>query len=258
MKKTSPEKKNSKKDNLIRLNKYLANTGIESRRKCDEFIKEGLVKVNGQIVTDMGVRIDPARDRVTVNKQKVKRVKSGYKTLMLYKPRGYVSTHSKSEGKSVYDLLPSMKERLVLIGRLDKESEGLLLFSNDGDLVYRLTHPSFSHEKIYNVMVEGQINQQVLKSLNKSMIIDDYKIKPAKVKFVRAGQKPGRTLLNFTLTEGRKRQIRKMCELHELKVCRLTRVQVRKIQLKGLKPGQWKYLTDDEVVMLKSSRPDSL
>lgn len=234
----------------IRLQKYLANQGIESRRKCEQFILDGLISVNGEVVTQLGTKVDPEKDSVQVNQKRILAQKK-YRTIMLYKPRGYVCTKVSTEGKSIYDLIPSIQENLVSIGRLDKKSEGLLILSNDGQMVYELTHPQFGHTKIYHVMVQGSPSPGVLGRLNKSMDIDGYKIQPATVQLIRKSLKPNRYLLEFILKEGRKRQIRKMCEQVGLDVCRLIRIQVNDLSSKGLKPGQWRDLSKNEIKMLK-------
>ena len=237
----------------IRLNKYLASQGIASRRKCDTFISEGLIQVNGKVVQELGISVDPKKDTIQFNSKAITQEKKKYKTLMLYKPRGYVCTTASKEGKTVYSLLPSIKEKLVSIGRLDKKSEGLLLFSNDGQLVDYLTHPRHGTQKIYQVMVSGDITPSKLKKLNGRMKLDGYLTQPALVQVLREGAIPNRTLLKFTLKEGRHHQIRKMCEQVALKVHRLTRTQVKTLPLKSLKPGQWRYLTEKEV---RSLLPD--
>lgn len=235
----------------IRLNKYLSSLGIESRRKCDEFIEKGFVQINGKTVTQLGTIIDDKKDNVVFNKKEIGKIKDNYRTIMLYKPRGYVCSTSEAEGKNVYSLLKNVTERVVSIGRLDKNSEGLLLFSNDGDLVYRLTHPSFDIKKIYNVTVSGNLSSLALRELNKPMKIDGYTIQPAKVIILRPSQKEGRLVLEFTLHEGRNRQIRKMCEQVGLNVHRLVRIQVKKLKIKGLHPGDYRDLTKNEIEALK-------
>jgi pseudouridine synthase len=237
----------------VRLQKFLAHQGIASRRKCEEYIQDGLVEVNGKIVTEMGTKIDPKNDRIYVNHQEIEREKSQAITLMLYKPRGYTCTSSTEEGRNVYQLIGKIQEKVASIGRLDKKSEGLLLFSNDGDLVYQLTHPSFGSEKFYSVVISGSYNDKVLKKLNQRMKIDDYMIKPASVIYLRSGQKKGRHVLEFILKEGRHHQIRKMCEKFELTVHRLTRTRVKNLVVQGLAPGKWRYLTSKEVKMLKAT-----
>lgn len=241
----------------IRLHKYLANLGVDSRRKCEEYILQGLVQVNGKIIKKLGTCIDPNRDKIIFNHKLIKQRKNKYKTLMLNKPRGYVCTTKKTEGRTVFELLKGINERLSTIGRLDKKSEGLLLLSNDGELVYQLSHPSFKHKKIYHVVVSGQSltpTHDTIKKLNTRLIIDGYLIQKPKVKYLRPGKIKGRYLLEFELIEGRKRQIRKMCELVHLNIHRLKRMQINNLFMKGLKPGQWRILNQKELSLLKNNK----
>jgi len=235
----------------IRLQKFMSNLGIDSRRNCEKHIANGLVKVNGKVVTEMGLTINPLKDKVIFDKRKINYHKNQTTTIILNKPRGYVCTSSKKEGRNIFELLKGINTKLSTIGRLDKNSEGLLLLSNDGELVYQLTHPSFEQEKIYQVMISGKFSKEVLKKLNERMLIDGYMIKEAKVRLLRPGVKENRFLLQFVLKEGRNKQIRNMCELNGLTVHRLTRVQVKKLTLKGIRPGKWRYLTVKEIQELK-------
>lgn len=221
----------------------MAGAGIASRRKCEEFIESGLVKVNGK-VAELGIRIDPEKDEV-VFRGRVLEPEERKVTVMLNKPRGYICTKAKGEGESVYELLKDIPERVVSIGRLDKNSEGLLLFSNDGELVNKLTHPSFNHEKVYEVSVEGRIGNEVLKKLNGRMKIDGYMIRPAKVKILKQSDRSAK--LEFILKEGRKRQIRKMCEEVGLNVRRLKRARVGNLKLGSLPVGKWRELDQEKI-----------
>jgi pseudouridine synthase len=239
--------KTEEKTKSMRLQKYLAHQGIDSRRRCEEYIRQGLVKVNGQIVTQLGTKIDPEKDRVEVSEKTIQKTKEQYRTILLYKPRGYVCTTAEGEGKTIYTLISDIGQKLVPIGRLDKKSEGLLLMSNDGELVHRLTHPSFGHSKTYHVMVSGPFTDKTLQALNRPMQIDGYKIQPAKVCVLRPGKKTGRIFLEFVLKEGRKHQIRKMCEQNHLEVHRLIRVQSGHLTLAGVRPGTWRELSAKEV-----------
>ncbi len=236
---------------LIRLQKYLAHQGIDSRRRCEEYIRQGLVKVNGQVVTELGTKIDPGKDHIEVSEQTIKKMKEQSLTILLYKPRGYVCTTAEGEGKTIYELISDIEQKLVPVGRLDKKSEGLLLMSNDGELVHRLTHPSFGHTKTYHVMVSGPFTNETLVALNRPMEIDGYNAQPAKVRAIRPGEKTGRILLEFVLKEGRKHQIRKMCEQHRLEVHRLIRVQSGHLTLAGVRPGEWRELSSKEIKSLR-------
>lgn len=239
-------------DKGIRLQKFLAEHGVASRRRCAQFIVEGRVTVNGRVIMEPGTPIDPEKDKVTIDGRLLVGRREPCRTIMLYKPRGYVCSTSAGQGRTVYDLLEGVKERLVPVGRLDKNSEGLLLMSNDGDFVNRLTHPRYEQEKAYVATVSGNVDSASLRKLRSRLLIDGYRIQPAKVNVLRKGEKNGRFLLEFVLKEGRKRQIRKMCEQAKLKVHRLVRVRIRNLTLSGLKPGQWRNLSSKEVEELIS------
>ena len=226
-------------DSNIRLQKFLAQRGIASRRKSAELISEGLITINGQRVLEPGFRINPEKDIISINGKKIPIEIEKRRTIILYKPRGYICSTSEENGKTVYELTKRIKERIVPVGRLDKESEGLLLMSNDGDLILKLTHPRYGHEKTYEVTVSGEVNDLVLKKLQSAMIIDDYKIRPVKVELIRK-EKSGLFVLKFMLKEGRNRQIRKMCEQVNLNVMRLIRTKIGNLTLAGLRPGEWK------------------
>lgn len=231
----------------IRLQKVLAERGVASRRHCALVIADGRVAVNGQVVTEPGTRVDPSSDTITLDGGPLPRVKPESRTILLNKPRGYICSTSSREGRTVYDLVPNTAERLVPVGRLDKNSEGLLLLSNDGDLVNRLTHPRFGQEKTYRVTVSGSPTEATLARLRSRMVIDDYRIQPAVVNCLRPAEKAERAILAFTLTEGRNRQIRKMCATAGLRIHRLVRVSIAGLTLAGLDTGQWRDLTRTEV-----------
>jgi len=234
----------------VRLQKYLAERGIGSRRCCETYIAEGRVKVNDKITVKPGSRIDPYRDKVMFDGKIVPSVSSSRRTIMLYKPRGYICSASSKQGRTVYELLDEISERLVPVGRLDKDSEGLLLMSNDGGLINRLTHPRFQQEKTYHATVSGNLDDLILKTLQSRLIIDGYRIQPAKVMLLSKSEEKGRYILEFILKEGRNRQIRKMCEQAGLKVLRLLRVKIKNLALSGLKAGKWRDLTRRELADL--------
>jgi 23S rRNA pseudouridine2605 synthase len=233
----------------IRLQKFLAEQGIASRRKAESLILLGKVKVNGEVVRELGTRVRPGKDEVMYD-GRVLGAPERMRTIMLNKPRGYVCTAATHLKQTVFDLLENIEERVVPVGRLDKNSEGLLLLSNNGDLVHQLTHPRFEHEKEYRVTVSGGINKLILERLNGQMKIDGYQIRPAQVSVLKDGDKQGRRILTFILKEGRNRQIRKMCELHNLTVHRLVRTRVGALSLGTLKPGTWRDVKPDELKSL--------
>lgn len=233
-----------------RLQNVLARAGVASRRASAALIEEGAVTVDGLVVREPGARIDPARVAIRVRGRALETA-SRRRTIVLYKPVGVLSTMSDPfGGRTVADLV-SVPERLVPVGRLDKDSEGLLLMSNDGDLVNRLTHPRFEHEKTYLVRVAGRWSEEKLATLRSPLTLDDgYTIRPVPVEVVRLLEN-NTCLLKFVLKEGRKRQIRKMCSAAHLVVLSLKRVKVGAFELpKALKPGEWRDLVDDEVKAL--------
>lgn len=235
----------------IRLQKYLAERGVASRRHSAEMIAGGRIAVNGRTVTEPGFRIDPGSDTVSLDGDPLSADRERFRTIMMYKPVGVICSASEEQGRTVYEFLQGVKERLVPVGRLDKASEGLLLLSNDGELVNRLTHPRYGHAKTYRVTVDGRMNPGIVARLQSRMVIDGYRIQPVQVRFVERWALPDRFVLEFTLKEGRKRQIRQMCEQVDLRIVRLVRVSLGSLTLSGLKPGQWRDLTGEELQGLR-------
>lgn len=232
----------------VRLQKYLSEQGILSRRAAEEEIKRGKVRVNGTPAM-LGMKIDPAADTVEYNGQVVaSSVRHVY--LMLNKPRGYVTTMSDEMGRpTVAELVEDVGMRVFPVGRLDLESEGLLLFTNDGALANRLTHPKYHKPKIYHVRIRGAVSPEKIAALGRPMEIDGYLTKPAEISVVT--RKQDYTVLAIQLFEGRNRQIRKMCEALELKIMTLKRVAIGELRLGNLAPGEWRYLTRAQVDSLK-------
>ena len=234
-------------NNGIRLQKFLAERGIASRRKCAEIIQEGRITVNGAVITEPGIHVDTFTDVICIDGKKLDSSKEQRRTIMLYKPRGYICSASDKDGRTIYELIKEIPERLVPVGRLDMNSEGLLLMSNDGDLILRLTHPRFEHEKTYEVTVSGKVDERVLNVLRSRMVIDGYKIQPAKIAILRETKFVDRLVLRFILKEGRNQQIRKMCEQVGLTIHQLIRTKIGKLTLSGLTPGQWRDLRSEEI-----------
>ena len=235
--------------NMERLQNILAHAGVASRRGAAALVESGVVTVDGLVVKEPGARFE---DGVEI-KVNGKRIAAGekHRTIVLYKPVGVLSTMSDPfGGKTVADLVRT-PERLVPVGRLDKDSEGLLLMSNDGKLVNELTHPRFNHTKTYLVKVAGRWSAEKLATLRSPLTLDDgYTIRPVPVEVVQEWENNTR-LLKFVLREGRKRQIRKMCSAAHLVVLTLTRVAVGSFELpRELAPGQWRDLTPDEIKAL--------
>ncbi len=235
---------------MMRLQKFLSECGVLSRRAAERAILAGEITVNGQTAT-LGQQVDAIGDKVMYKGKYVKKARDEKKTyVLLHKPKGYVTTLSDEKGRRcVADLVADTGVRLYPIGRLDRESEGLLLMTNDGDLTNRLTHPRHEIPKIYQVRVSPRVNRPMLQKLGESMEIDGYQIRP--VETVLLSQAEETSLLQMTLYEGRNRQIRKMCEQVGLEVLRLKRVAIGDLTIEGVKRGQWRYLNHDEVLYLK-------
>ncbi len=229
----------------IRLQKFIADAGIMSRRAAEGEIELGNISVNGH-VAGIGTKIDPASDVVTYKGKRIRYEKKQYTYIMLNKPRGYLSSTTDDRGrKCVTDLLDGVDARVYPVGRLDLISEGMILLTDDGELKNRLTHPSHSIPKVYRVKVAGSVSETQYDILTSPLEIDGYKIKPVDV--VITGEDDNGTVLKFTLFEGRNRQIRKMCEAADLTVKRLSRVSIGNLKLDGLPVGKWRYLEQSEV-----------
>ncbi len=235
----------------MRLQKALALAGIASRRAAEALIGEGAVSVNDETVTRMGTTVDPDHDRIRVKGQPVVFTALPL-TLMLNKPVGYICSADDAQGRTVFALLREIPQRLFTIGRLDKDSEGLLLLTNDGELANRLTHPRYEHHKIYEVTVGRRVTTSMLAKLNSALPIDGMPIQPARViiKAQETGNHQAR--LEFTLKEGRNRQIRKMCEQVGLRILQLRRIQVGQLKLGPLPTGHYRELTPDECKRLNA------
>ena len=235
-------------DNTVRLQKYLADCGIASRRKSEELIAAGKVRVNGQ-TAKIGDKVDPKKDQVTVEGRKV-RQDNELRYIMLHKPRGFISTMSdEMDRKCVAQLVADVGTRVYPVGRLDRDSEGLLLFTNDGAFANNMTHPSNHVNKVYRVTIRPDITEDQVAQMMTGMMIDGKKTLPAEVRVVR--KYADRTVLEVTLCEGRNRQIRRLCEEAGLETLRLKRLAVGQLTLGKLKPGEYRALTDAEVSLLK-------
>ena len=230
----------------------MAEQGVASRRKSEDLIRAGKVKVNGHIA-EIGMKINPRKDLVTVGKQKLTNVKNRKMIyIMLNKPRGYVTTVSDELGrKTVMDLLPDFGCRIYPVGRLDKDSEGLLLLTNDGSFTNCMTHPSHEYAKVYRVTVRPAVNDEILFNLRNGIDIDGRKTAPCEVTVLT--EEENRVVLEFILHEGRNRQIRKMCESQGLEVARLKRISIGPIKLGMLKQGDYKELSEQDVKKLLRS-----
>lgn len=233
---------------LQRLQKLIAASGLMARRKAEEAIAAGRVTVNGRTAL-LGESADPETDRILLDGNPLP---GGEKkrTILLNKPRGVVTTlHDEQGRRDLRELLRDIPERLVPVGRLDLDSEGLLLLTNDGELANRLMHPSHEVEKVYRTWVKGEALDAGLERLGQPMELDGYRLHPAKVKLLEKGE--GEAVLEITIHEGRNRQVRRMCEIAGLRVTRLCRVREGKLRLEGLRPGQWRDLSEEELRLLE-------
>ncbi len=236
-------------ENRMRLQKYISQCGVYSRRKAEELIKAGYVKVNGRRA-EIGDSVNPRTDKVSVHGKLVKmNVEKVY--IMLNKPRGYIATEHDERGRKNASELVKCDVRVHSIGRLDMDSEGLLLFTNDGDVSHNICHPRSNVSKTYRVTVKGEVTDQKIEALsNGSLSLDGRRVLPADVFVIE--RKPDRTVLGFIITEGRNRQIRRMCEKVSLDVVRLKRTEICGIKMGKLKLGDWRYLNEREIRHLTS------
>ncbi len=237
-------------DNTIRLQKFLAENGVASRRGSEELISRGKVKVNGHPAF-LGQKVDPKKDLVTVGGEKiVPRENGGNIYIMLNKPRGYVTTMNDEMGrKCVAELVSDIDGRIYPVGRLDRDSEGLLLFTDDGEFANMMMHPSMHISKSYRVTVKPSANEEQLVALSSGVVIDGKKTMPASVQVM--SEADGRSVLQITIREGRNRQIRKMCEAVGLETVRLKRISVGSLKLGTLAVGTYRELKKEEVAALK-------
>jgi len=234
----------------IRLNKYLASAGIASRRKCDDLITSRKVKVNGEVITKLGLRIDSEQDEVEFEGTVVYPVEKKL-YIVINKPVGFVSTvKDEHDRKTVIDLLP-IEERIFPVGRLDYDSTGVLLLTNDGPLSHRLTHPSYEIEKTYYVLLDKVITAKDLYHIEHGIMLDGKKTHSCKASQVRVYDNC--SLLSISIHEGRNRQIRRMFEALEYEVQELDRIRFANIDLTGLKRGEWRHLSNNEISKLKQT-----
>ncbi len=235
----------------MRLNKFLSNSGIASRRKCDDIIKEGRVFVNGKQVDELGVQVNPKKDKVTIDGKRVN-LPSSFVYIKLNKPKGYACTASDEKGrKTIYELIDS-DERLFSIGRLDYDTEGLIILTNDGEFANKVAHPRYHTEKEYRVTAEGEIKESELAVMRKGVVIDGERLPSARVE--KLSFENGFTKLSVVIDEGQNRQVRRMFEAigHQIKL--LKRVRIGAVRLGGLSRGQYKDLTEEELNSLVKDR----
>ncbi len=241
---------------LERLQKLLAQAGVSSRRAAEELITAGRVAVNGQLVTVLGTKADPERDTITLDGKPVRQA-SRKVYVLLHKPAGYVTTMKDPQGRPVVtDLLKGAKERLFPVGRLDYNTEGLLLLTNDGTWANTLAHPRHEVEKEYHVRVRGEVSAEQINSLASGVILEDGPTAPARVSEIKASD--NNTWLSVAIHEGRFRQVRRMCEAVGLSVVRLKRVRYGMLPLGDLKPGEYRVLSEGEARMLSGEAPGTV
>ncbi len=234
-------------ENQIRLQKYLAQCNIASRRTCEKLILDGKVKVNGKVVTELGTKVT-STDVVEFDGQAVTEEKKKY-YIMLNKPEGFVTTASDEKGRpTVIDLVDDIDARLYPVGRLDINTEGLLLLSNDGDFTLRVTHPKNNLNKVYRAVVSGIPNHFEIQKLERGVYVDGQKTAPAKAELISADKT--NALMQLTIHEGRNRQVRKMFEAIGYKVIYLKRVAIGNVVLGNLPLGKWRHLNPNEVKYL--------
>ena len=228
----------------VRIQKFLSDAGVASRRAAEAAVAEGAVTVNGRVCA-VGQKVGE-NDVIVYRGRRVRYINKKKIYIMLNKPRGYITTNDDENGrKCTADLVADLNERVYPVGRLDRDSEGLLILTNDGELANRLMHPSHEIPKIYNVRVRGAVTEEQLGILRSALDIDGYIIKPVNVEII--GYTEVSTLLRFRLYEGRNRQIRKMCEKASLEVSRLTRIAIGDISIGDLKPGKYRDLSPAEI-----------
>ncbi len=233
----------------IRLQKYLANSGIASRRKSEEYILDGKVKVNGKVVTELGTKIIPIKDEVEFEGKKVNN-KQKLVYILLNKPIGYVTTTKDQFGRdNVLDLV-KVKERIVPVGRLDMYTSGALILTNDGNFVYKVTHPKHEISKTYNATLKGIITNEEILKLQKGIDIGGYVTKPAKVRILKTDKEKQISRVEIVIHEGKNRQVRKMCEAVGRKVLALHRSKIGDISVKDIPQGKWRNLKSEEIKKL--------
>lgn len=234
-----------------RLQKFLAEAGVASRRKAEELIAAGKVKVNGKIVTELGTKIDPKKDEVFYLDKKISKKEVEMVYILLHKPEGYVTTSKEQFGRpGVMDLVKGIDARIFPVGRLDYDTSGLLLLTNDGDLTYKLTHPKHNVDKTYIAKLYGTPDDMDLQKFRRGVVIDGRKTKPAKIQIIEKGDR--HSTAEIVIHEGRNRQVRKMCEAIKHPVAQLKRVATGELKLGDLPKGKYRHLTAKEVKYLKS------
>ena len=233
---------------MMRLNKFLAKAGMLARRKCDQYVYSGMVFVNGKKIDNPGYKIDEKKDEVFLNNKRIV-LREKYKYIILNKPKGCVTTLKDEKGrKKIIDYI-NVKERLFPIGRLDINTTGVLLLTNDGEIAYRLSHPRYQIDKIYNVVLDKQISEKCIEKLRKGVVIGKDEVVSGDAKIIKNKHK--KYMVIIKIHTGKKRQIKRMFSALGYNVLELERIEFAGIKKDGLKPGSWRNLTKEEVESLK-------
>ena len=231
----------------IRLQKFLANSGVCSRRNAEQLIIDGKITVNGKVITELGTKIDPQKDEVIYNSKIIKPIDK-HVYVLLNKPIGYVTTVKEQFGRpTVMDLVKGVGVNLVPVGRLDMYTSGAIILTNDGDFVYKVTHPKNEIEKTYNATVRGIVSNEDVKQLENGVQIEDYVSGKAKVKILKTDEVKNISRVQITIHEGKNREVRKMCESIGKPVIALHRAKIGNLDVKDLKLGTWKFLSKDVI-----------
>ena len=237
-----------------RLQKFIANQGICSRRKAEEYISSGRIKVNGEVVTELGTKINPSKDIIEVDDKKISNIAGKKVYILLNKPIGYVTTTKDQFNRNTVLDLVKVKEKVLPVGRLDMYTSGAIILSNDGDFIYKITHPKYEVEKTYNVTLKGQITDDEVENLKNGVKVIDYITGKAKVKILRIDEEKGLSRVEIIIHEGKNREVRKMCEAIGRKVLALHRTKIGNISVKDLRLGTWRYLKSNEIKSLLDTK----
>lgn len=233
-----------------RLQKFIANQGICSRRKAEEYITSGRIKVNGNVIMELGTKIDPSKDVVEVDGKKISNIAGKKVYILLNKPIGYVTTTRDQFNRNTVLDLVNVKEKVLPVGRLDMYTSGAIILSNDGDFIYKITHPKYEVEKTYNVTLKGQVTEEEIEQLRNGIQIENYVTGKAKVKILRIDKEKDLSRVEIIIHEGKNREVRKMCEAIGRKVLALHRTKIGNISVKDLRLGTWRYLKPNEIKSL--------
>lgn len=233
-----------------RLQKFIANQGICSRRKAEEYIISGRVKVNGNVIIELGTKIDPNKDIVEVDNKKISNIVGKKVYILLNKPIGYITTTRDQFNRNTVLDLVNVKEKVLPVGRLDMYTSGAIILSNDGDFIYKITHPKYEVEKTYNVTLKGQVTDEEIEQLRNGVQVENYVTGKARVKILRIDKEKELSRVEIIIHEGKNREVRKMCEAIGRKVLALHRTKIGNISVKNLRLGTWRYLKPNEIKSL--------